>query len=212
MTWQTPKICMSDSSREAPRGKMASGDPKFPSWPHGKGLFLSSAAPNHSLLQCIPTSPCAGSAPALRLLTQRWTPSRLRPASALPVQTAAVWGEAHAKAPWVGASFLTDALQLLPASSPLRWIISLHRVCNYRLCHLPGWGAGADGRMFILQVPPAGCLGQRGGRRGCSGERDDAAFREEGISREKPPNHPLCYEEATSRCCQCCRWEGTRTS
>lgn len=182
MPWQTPKTCMSGSSREALRGKMASGepeDPKFPSWPHGKRVFLSSAAPNHSQLQCIPTSPCAGSAPALGVLTPRWTASRLCPTSTLPVQIAAVWGEARTKALWVGASFPTDALQLLPASSLLCWIISLHRVCNYRLCHLPGWGAGADGRMFILQVPPAGCLGQRGGRRGHGGERDDAVFREE---------------------------------
>lgn len=67
----------------------------------------------------------------------------------------------------------TDYLQLLPASSPLCWIILLCRVCNYRLCHLPGWSAGADGRMFVLQVPPAGSLGQRGGRRGCNGKSND---------------------------------------
>lgn len=76
--------------------------------------------------------------------------------------------------------FPMDDLQLLPASSPSRWIILLCRVCNYRLCHLPGWGAGADGRMFILRVPPAGCLGQQGGQRGRSGESNDGCVQRGG--------------------------------
>lgn len=66
------------------------------------------------------------------------------------------------KVPWVGAAFPVDDLQLLPASSPSRRIILLCRVCNYRLCHLPGWGAGADGRMFIFASPTSWVLGAAG--------------------------------------------------
>lgn len=44
----------------------------------------------------------------------------------------------------MGAAFPTDDLQLLPASSPPRWIILLCQVCNYSLCHpSPGLGHGS---------------------------------------------------------------------
>lgn len=87
------------------------------------------------------------------------------------VQTGLVWGEAHTEALWVGAAFPMDDLQLLPASSPPRWIILLCQVCNYRLCHLPSWAAGAGGRMFVLS-PTSWVPGAQEGRLGCSGGSD----------------------------------------
>ena len=77
-----------------------------------------------------------------------------------------VWGEAHTKALGLGATFPPDELQLLPASSPSRWLILLRRACNYRLRHRPGWGAGADGRVFILPSPTSPALGAAGRAKG----------------------------------------------
>lgn len=218
-------MCVSDGSRETLPGKMASlevalqetrEDPSYDSRPHGKPAFLSSAAPTPSLQQCIPTSPPAGSAPALGVLAQGLDPIPPGPNEHIPsinCSAGPVWGEARTKAPWVGAAFPVDDLQLLLASSPSRWIILPCRVCNYRLCHLAGWGTGADGRMFILRVPPAGCLGQRGGRRQRSGESSDGCVQRGGnvppgrelIGRKPSPNRPPCCKGRTSRCCRRCQ-------
>lgn len=77
-----------------------------------------------------------------------------------------VWGEACTKALWVGAAFPVDDLQLLPASSPSRWIILLCRVHNYRLCHLPGLGRGSRWEDVYFASPTSWVLGAAGRAKG----------------------------------------------
>lgn len=150
-SWQAPKVCMSDGSLEALPRKMASLEntlqqtPGISVWLHGKPAFLSSAAPNPLVHQHIPSSPPAASAPALGVLTQG-------PGAHSQCEPSWFGVKEHTEALWVGAAFPMDDLQLLPASSSPRWIILLCQVCNYSLCHLPGWAMGAGGRMFVLNL------------------------------------------------------------
>lgn len=75
MSWQAPKVCMSDGSLEALPRRMASLEdtlqhtPGIPVWLHRKPASLSLAAPNPWEHQHILTSPPAPSAPALGVLT-----------------------------------------------------------------------------------------------------------------------------------------------
>lgn len=92
----------------------------------------------------------------------------------------------------MGAAFPTDALQLLPASSPSPWIILLCRVCDYPcVISLPG---------ALEQM--GGCLSCQSHQLGAWGSRDAKGMQwgqqrwlcsegrkwspREGISREKP--------------------------
>lgn len=119
-----------------------------------QGSQFGSMGSQPSLVLLLQTPWCISTSPALHLQhqLQHWGCSPRAQGAHSQCEPSWFGVKEHTEALWVGAAFPMDDLQLLPASSSPRWIILLCQVCNYSLCHLPGWAMGAGGRMFVLNL------------------------------------------------------------